>query len=314
VRVPRQMKHRLAVVALLTLFAIVAVIASACGAGVGVSPPGQSSTPGPVLDGAQLKYALIERLGPRWFCDPDEYPVARGDEAQLAIQRFKDVKADDGVYAAITDRLGLPAGEPSAAQKLLIYRAWKQLNAINLEPVGNERFRFDYLALPAAGRNEGTRTTGIIDDRGAITIEQQVPAGQPPCPICLARATRIATPSGDVAVEDIRVGMEVWSVDSAGRRIIATVIRAGSIAVPPTHRVVSLALADGRTLHASPGHPLADGRQLGDLKPGDVVDGTSVVAADLVAYGGGSTFDLLPSGPTGVYFADGILLGSTLRR
>jgi hypothetical protein len=298
---------------LLAGLALVAVVAAGCGAIGGTAPPGPTGTPGPVLDDAQLRYALIERLGPRWFCDPDEYPVARGDEAQLAIQRFKDVKADDGAYAAITSRLGLPAGEPTAAQKLLIYRAWKQLNSINLEPIGNQRLRFDYLAIPAAGRSEGTRTTGIIDDRGAITIEQQVAAGEPPCPICLARGARIATPSGDVAIEDVRVGMEVWSLDEAGHRIVATVILAGSTPVPPTHRVVSLVLADGRVLHASPGHPLAEGRQLGDLRAGDLVDGTSVVSADLVAYTGGSTFDLLLSGPTGAYFADGIPLGSTLR-
>ena len=32
----------------------------------------------------------------------------------------------------------------------------------------------------------------------------------------------------------------------------------------------------------------------------------------LVTYEGRATFDLLPSGPTGDYFADGVLLGSTL--
>ena len=170
IRVRRPMMHRLASLVVLV------VIAAGCGLGSGSSSPGPSGTPGLVLDTAQMKYALIERLGPRWFCDPDEYPVARGDEAQLALQRFKDVRADGGAYAAITSRLGLPAGEPTAAQKLVIYRAWKQLNSINLEPVGNQRFLFDYLAVPAAGRNEGTRTTGVIDDRGRITIDQQVAA------------------------------------------------------------------------------------------------------------------------------------------
>jgi hypothetical protein len=32
----------------------------------------------------------------------------------------------------------------------------------------------------------------------------------------------------------------------------------------------------------------------------------------LIPYTNGSTYDLLPSGPTGTYFADGILLRSTL--
>jgi hypothetical protein len=73
-------------------------------------------------------------------------------------------------------------------------------------------------------------------------------------------------------------------------------------------------LADGRELFASPGHPLADGRALGAVTTGDQVDGATVVSATRVPYGYGRTFDLLPAGPTGTYWADGIALGSTLRR
>ena len=48
------------------------------------------------------------------------------------------------------------------------------------------------------------------------------------------------------------------------------------------------------------------------LRPGEVVDGARVVSADLVPYRGGATFDLLTSGPTATYWANGILLASTL--
>jgi hypothetical protein len=51
---------------------------------------------------------------------------------------------------------------------------------------------------------------------------------------------------------------------------------------------------------------------VGDLRSGDPVDGATVVSADLEAYDGGATFDLLPSGPTATYWANGILLASTL--
>jgi hypothetical protein len=291
---------------------LVAIAVAACGAAPG-SPSAPSATPGGPLTQAQIRYALIDRFGQHWFCDPDEYPVARGDEAQLAVQRFADVKADRDSWAAITAHVGDPGGNPTAAQKLVFYRAWKQLQSISLESVGNDRFRFDYLAVPAAGATEGTRTAGIIDSVGAITIEQQAPAGQPPCPICLARGTRIATPAGEVAVEDVRVGMEVWSLDHRGRRIAVPVRLVGSVPVPASHEVVRLELDDGRVLYASPRHQLADGRQLGDLRQGDRVDGSLVRSAVLTGYGGGATFDLLPSGPTGVYFAGGIPLGSTLK-
>jgi hypothetical protein len=72
-----------------------------------------------------------------------------------------------------------------------------------------------------------------------------------------------------------------------------------------------LSLADGRTVVASPGHPRADGRTIRDLQPGDRYDG-SVVASTIVVPYAGATWDLLPSGPTGTYFANGVLLGSTL--
>jgi hypothetical protein len=288
---------------------LISIVAAACGA---ATPPVPSPTPGPPLSAAQIRYALIDRFGPHWFCDPDEYPVARGDEAQLAIQRFADIEADRDSWSAITAHVGDPGGNPTADQKLVLYRAWKQLNSINLEAVGNERYRFDYLAVPAAGQNEGTRTAGLIDSHGAITVEQQEQAGEPPCPICLARGTRIATPGGEIAVEDIRVGMEVWSPDPRGRQIAVTVQAVGQTPVPSSHRVIRLELDDGRVLYASPGHPVADGRLLGDIYAGDLVEGASVISADIVAYAGGATFDLLPSGPTGVYFANGIALRSTL--
>jgi hypothetical protein len=91
------------------------------------------------------------------------------------------------------------------------------------------------------------------------------------------------------------------------------VLKVGSTPVPPGHLMVHLRLADGRELWASPGHRLADGRQLGAIAAGDVVDGSRATLWELVTYSGDRTYDLLPAGPTGTYWADGILLASTLR-
>jgi len=292
------------------LFLAVALVGCA---GASTSPT-PSPTPGPTLAQAELKYRLIDRFGPRWFCDPDFYPVARANEGDLALQRFPDLRADQTTFATILAHLGLADGPDfTDQQKLTIYRAWKQLNATILDPIGNATYRFDYLAMPAAaGSSQGLRTSGTIDERGTITVEQQAPAGEPPCPICLARGTRIAGIGTDVSIEDVRVGMRVLSVDEAGRPIEAVVLRIGRVAVGPWHRVVRLVLDDGRTVRASPDHRLADGRSLGTIRPGDTVDGSTVVQATLEPYDAGQTFDLLPSGPTGAYWADGILLRSTL--
>jgi hypothetical protein len=76
--------------------------------------------------------------------------------------------------------------------------------------------------------------------------------------------------------------------------------------------MVHLKLADGRELLASPGHRTADGRPLGALSVGDRLDGSTVTQWELVPYAGDRTYDLLPAGPNGTYWANGILLSSTL--
>jgi hypothetical protein len=83
--------------------------------------------------------------------------------------------------------------------------------------------------------------------------------------------------------------------------------------VPSTHHVVRLVLSDGRAVSVSPGHPTADGRRVGDLVAGEDYDGATIASATRVSYDGGSTFDVLPAGATGFYWANGVLLGSTLR-
>jgi len=135
---------------------------------------------------------------------------------------------------------------------------------------------------------------------------------RPNCPICLSAATHIATPAGDVVVTAIHVGTLVWTQGADGSRVAAPVIAVGSTPVPAGHLMVHVMLADGRQLWASPGHRTADGRPLGSLAVGDVVDGSRVGGWEVVAYSGDRTYDLLPAGPTGFYWAGGILLSSTL--
>jgi len=132
-----------------------------------------------------------------------------------------------------------------------------------------------------------------------------------PCPICLPAGTRIATPRGDVPVEDVHVGLVIWSRDAVGRPVPARVARVGSTPVFG-HRLVRLRLADGRVVTASAGHPAADGRALGDLGAGAQLDGSKVVSSTTVPYPGDRTYDLRPDSASGVYFADGVALGSTL--
>ena len=75
---------------------------------------------------------------------------------------------------------------------------------------------------------------------------------------------------------------------------------------------MQLRLSDGRAVDVSPGHPTADRRKVGDLAAGDRYDGAVVVSAELIPYAGGATFDVLPAGATGTYWANDVLLGSTI--
>ncbi|HLA15778.1 MAG TPA: Hint domain-containing protein [Candidatus Limnocylindrales bacterium] len=317
-REPRtQLVRRAAVKRATVIVAALIAVALAAGCGAAASPePSASSapsvSPGPALSPIDLKAALVDALGPLWYCDPDSYPVGR-DELAAMQERWSEVTADVAAFATIAERVGVdPTAELTDEERLEIYREWKMLNAVAFEPQGPNDYRFDYLAQPAPGAAEGRRVVGVIAADGRIEPEQDTPAGEPMCPICLVRGTRIATPAGDVAVEDVRPGMSVWTMDGRGRRVVATVIGTGRVAVGASHVAIRVGLADGRSLTASAGHPLADGRAVGSLAVGDVVDGAVVTSLASVANVDGWTFDLLPSGDTGAYWADEVLVGSTL--
>ena len=268
---------------------------------------------GAELDAGELRLLLMDHLGPHWYCDPDEYPVSRGTEQERALERFSEMQAEGAIFRAVAAALDIDVnGAVTDADKLAIYRIWKVALAVQLDPVGDGTYRFDYLAQPVGGAADGTRTTGLLSSKGLIQVEHQAPAGEPICPICLTRGTRIDTPDGPVPVDALRLGVSIWTIDADGRRTEGTVIALGSTEAPPTHRVIHLVLADGRTITASPGHPLADGRQLGAVVLGDVVDGSAIVSLERLPYGGSETFDLVASGATGGYYADGIPLGTTL--
>ena len=298
------------------------VALAACGGGATLPSPGPSDTGAPTrspapatLDQAKLKYRIVDRFGSLAFCDPDYYPVARADEQALAHERLPEIQQDPATFSAILVHLAIATNSSySADQELAIYRDWKMLNALRLEQIG-PAFRFIgvFVGFGSPITVATNRVDGTIDQQGNIAVASTTPSGRPPCPICLARGTRIATPSGGAAVEDLRVGDVIWTLDAGGARVALPLAAVGTTRVPRSHHVVRLRLSDGRAVDVSPGHPTADGRRVGDLVAGDRYDDALVVSAALVPYAGGATFDVLPEGATGVYWANGVLLGSTLR-
>lgn len=283
------------------------------------STPRPTPTPSPAPGGlaqAQLKYRIVDQVGRPLFCDPDFYPLARVDEQSQADLRFATIQADAPTFSAILAHLGIPAAASyTAEQRLAIYREWKMLNALRLDVVAagyHFSIRVATFGSPTVA-SQVLLVDGEIDGLGTISVASRTASTPPPCPICLARGTRIATPTGEVAVEDLRERDVVWTLDERGARVAAPLVAIASTAVPSTHEVVRLALDDGRMVLVSPGHPTADGRRVGDLVVGDSFDGARVAGADRVPYDAGATYDVLPAGATGTYWANGVLLGSTLR-
>jgi hypothetical protein len=275
-------------------------------------PTPAPSTPIPPIPGlspTELKYLVLDEFPDFFFCDPDYYPIAREDENVLAQDRFPEIQANKEEFNAILQHTGL-AGTSSFTdgQKLLIYREHKKLTALYFELVDG-KYRFQ-IQTGAEGQ-EGKLITGTIDGNGKIKVEKRDP-GFPTCPICLAAGSLIDTPLGLVAVENLRIGDPVWTLNAAGERVAGIIQQTGHMTAPASHQIVHLRLGDGRELWASPGHPTADKRLLGDVSVGDRLDGARVTFVELLPYGGLTTFDILPSGDTGFYWVNGILMGSTL--
>jgi hypothetical protein len=282
-------------------------------AGCGSVPTSVPTTVTP-LSQAELKYKLVDQVGMPLYCDPDRYPVARGDERAQAMLSLPTIQKDQATYAAILRRHGIPSRPLTEAEALTVYQDWKMLKAMSLSPHGGD-YRFQGIFVDRTYMGNAIRAVavqGSIDQTGRITVTGSTPSGPPPCPICLPATAMVETPGGDTSVAAIRPGTLVWTWDGAGGRLAVPVLRTGSVAVPGSHQLVRLVLEDGRTVQASPGHPTADGRRLADLKVGDRLDGSQVTATAGIAYSGQRTYDLLPAGPTGTYWVDGVLLGSTL--
>lgn len=130
--------------------------------------------------------------------------------------------------------------------------------------------------------------------------------------VCASPNTPIATPAGERAIADIQVGDVVFSVDRNSVRPVkvALVVRRPVY----NHHVVRIVTEEGRVLEISAPHPTADGRTFGDLRPTDLLDGHTLQSVEVVAYTHEYTYDILPESDSGLYFAAGMLIGSTLSR
>jgi hypothetical protein len=257
---------------------------------------------------SELKYQLLAAYPDYFWCDPDFYPVARmGAEQQNAIDQFAAITANREEFTAILNHLNLPdKTNYTDDEKLQIYREYKKLNgAVQVIPAVS-----GYTFTIRTGQNQGKTYQGTISTAGVINVTGETTSINT-CPICLAAGTLIDTPNGPVPVEQLQKGMMIYTEDAAGEKIAAVITAAASVQSPSSFQIITIMLNDGRSVSASPGHPTTDGRIIGELQAGDTLDGRTVVSVTTTPYSG-YTFDVLPGGGSGFYWANGILLKSTL--
>ena len=109
--------------------------------------------------------------------------------------------------------------------------------------------------------------------------------------------------------------MIVWTLNAQNQRVAMPILNVTSVPVPASHLMVHFSFGNGRELIVSPGHPTADGRFVEQMVSGTPYEGEPIHSARIERYQTNDlrTFDLLPAGDTGFYWANGILLASTLR-
>lgn len=271
--------------------------------------PTPTTTPA-VYSLPELKYKILSAFPDYFWCDPDFWPIVReGQEQKNAIDQFFTIKSDQSEFSAILTHLNLPdKSDYTDAEKLLIYREHKTLNgALQVTPASA-----GYNFIIRIKEGQGERIEGTITTAGLMKQTKREPSINT-CPICLSKGTLIDTPEGQIPVEKLTEGMMVWSVDCCGNRISIKIAEIASTPVSADFEFTKIRLSDGRSVTASPGHPAAQGKTLSGYQVGDTLDGATVIDIEYITIGDTATYDILPSGTTGEYWANGILLKSTLR-
>jgi len=259
----------------------------------------------------ELKYILLGNFDNVFYVDSDYYPIAReGQEEQNALEQYTEIKANDAEFTAIINHLELPSkDEYSVEEKLLIYREHKILNRAVQLTINGDIYNFSL----RVEEGQGELVKGTITHSGKIKILKREESFNT-YPICLAKGTHIETSVGPVSVEKVHKGMLIWTVNDSENHVLVPVIKTSNTLVPFSFRVVKVELSDARTITASPNHPTADNKALGNYEVGDTLDGALIISIEYIPYTENATFDILPAGSTGLYWVNSILLKSTLTK
>ena len=85
------------------------------------------------------------------------------------------------------------------------------------------------------------------------------------------------------------------------------------VQISAQHSMIVLELADGRKLQVTAEHPSStEKKSLDQYAVGEELNGSKIITKTIVTYTEEYTYDILPDSETGTYWANGILIGSTL--
>ena len=142
---------------------------------------------------------------------------------------------------------------------------------------------------------------------------------------CMPNTIRILTSQGEKQIDNIQIGDSVYTFNNNDGKILAPIIQVNKIPVHCGYTMIKITLENGKSIQASLNHPIpiernyasSSGNQyevllFSDIKKGDHIGNSIVVSIEFVNYNGGFTYDILPAGESGYYWADGVLVGSTL--
>ncbi|MFH1321838.1 MAG: Hint domain-containing protein [Bacteroidota bacterium] len=169
----------------------------------------------------------------------------------------------------------------------------------------------DPVSAPSKNLGDGTYFYQRINERGVPKI---------PCyKKCLPSGAMISTPAGNIAIKDLQPGDTVWTTNYGQKgyvKIAVPVLLKDSVKVTGKHKMVQIKLEDGRTVTASPKHPVATHYSIDGLfesmEVGQKYDGSTIIKKKYVPYKKPYTYDILTSGVGGGYWVNGVRIASSL--
>ena len=200
------------------------------------------------------------------------------------------------------------------AQKNKVAVIYSGYNKNNYSAKDVYTWPIEHVCIPMAEPDDPV-IVRLLDDGTMLykTRDKKQFRGTPNSCRCLPSFTFISTPKGPVLISLLVKGDSVYSMNARGEKIIVPLIAVNKTAVEPNHRMLNIELADGRKLQVTPDHPAAaDYFSLTQYETGTVLDKSTVTQKYFTELNNAFTYDILPGGDTGYYWANDILIGSTL--